>query len=96
MNMDERIARINALYHKSQAEGLTEEEKAEQAQLRKEYVASWTASPSSAPMAPPRTWARSLERSPAKPCCFFQRIDLEHSNFNVWWCGWPYGLECGA
>lgn len=40
MNMDERIARINALYHKSQAEGLTEEEKAEQAQLRKEYVAS--------------------------------------------------------
>ena len=40
MNMDERIARINALYHKSQAEGLTEEEKAEQAQLGKEYVAS--------------------------------------------------------
>ena len=40
MNMDERIARINALYHKSQAERLTEEEKAEQAQLRKEYVAS--------------------------------------------------------
>lgn len=40
MNMDERIARINALYHKSQSEGLTEEEKAEQARLRKEYVAS--------------------------------------------------------
>lgn len=40
MNMDERIRRINELYHKSQAEGLTEEEKAEQAQLRKEYVAS--------------------------------------------------------
>ena len=40
MNMDERIKRINELYHKSQAEGLTEEEKAEQAQLRKEYVAS--------------------------------------------------------
>ena len=40
MNMDERIARINALYHKSQNEGLTEEEKAEQARLRKEYVAS--------------------------------------------------------
>ncbi|MDE7252236.1 MAG: DUF896 domain-containing protein [Acetatifactor sp.] len=38
--MDERIRRINELYHKSQAEGLTEEEKAEQAQLRKEYVAS--------------------------------------------------------
>ena len=32
MNMDERIARINALYHKSQNEGLTEEEKAEQAE----------------------------------------------------------------
>lgn len=39
MNMDERIARINELYHKSQAEGLTEEEKEEQARLRKEYVA---------------------------------------------------------
>ena len=40
MNMDERIKRINELYHKSQAEGLTPEEKDEQAQLRKEYVAS--------------------------------------------------------
>ena len=40
MNMDERIKRINELYHKSQAEGLTEEEKAEQARLRQEYVAS--------------------------------------------------------
>lgn len=35
----ERIDRINALYHKSKAEGLTEEEKAEQAKLRKEYIA---------------------------------------------------------
>lgn len=32
------IDRINALYHKSQAEGLTEEEKEEQANLRKKYV----------------------------------------------------------
>lgn len=40
MTMDERIARINELYHKSKAEGLTEEEKAEQALLRKEYVLS--------------------------------------------------------
>jgi len=40
MNMDERIARINELYHKSQDVGLTEEEKAEQAKLRAEYVAS--------------------------------------------------------
>lgn len=40
MNMDEKIRRINELYHKSQSEGLTEEEKAEQAALRKEYVAS--------------------------------------------------------
>ena len=40
MNMDERIKRINELYHKSQAEGLTEEEKQEQEKLRKEYVAS--------------------------------------------------------
>lgn len=38
MNMNERIARINELYHKSQAEGLSEEEKEEQARLRKEYV----------------------------------------------------------
>lgn len=38
--MDERIKRINELYHKSQAEGLTEEEKDEQAKLRAEYVAS--------------------------------------------------------
>lgn len=40
MNMNERIARINELYHKSQKEGLSEAEKEEQAQLRKEYVAS--------------------------------------------------------
>ena len=40
MTMDERIARINALYHKSQNEGLTEEELAEQKKLRAEYVAN--------------------------------------------------------
>ena len=40
MNMNERIARINELYHKSQAEGLNEEEKEEQTRLRKEYVAN--------------------------------------------------------
>lgn len=38
MNMEERIARINELYHKSQNEGLTDAEKEEQARLRKEYV----------------------------------------------------------
>lgn len=38
MNMDERIARINELYHKSQSEGLNDDEKEEQARLRKEYV----------------------------------------------------------
>lgn len=38
MNMDERIKRINELYHKSKKEGLTEEEKAEQKKLRREYV----------------------------------------------------------
>jgi len=38
MNMDERIKRINELYHKSKAQGLTPEEKAEQAKLRAEYV----------------------------------------------------------
>ena len=40
MNMQEKIDRINALYHKSKAEVLTDEEKAEQAKLRAEYVAS--------------------------------------------------------
>lgn len=38
--MEEKIARINALYHKSQAEGLTADEKKEQAALRSEYVAN--------------------------------------------------------
>ncbi len=39
--MDEKkIARINALYHKSNESGLTEEEKKEQDTLRKEYIAS--------------------------------------------------------
>lgn len=38
--MEQKIARINELYHKSQAEGLTAEEKAEQAALRQEYVAN--------------------------------------------------------
>ena len=43
--MDEkRIARINALYHKSKAEGLTEEEKKEQALLRREYIEAVRAS----------------------------------------------------
>lgn len=35
-----RIDRINELYHKSQAVGLTEEVKEEQARLRQEYVAA--------------------------------------------------------
>ena len=40
MNMDERIKRINELYHKSQNEGLTDEEKLEQSILRQGYVDS--------------------------------------------------------
>lgn len=40
MTMEDKIKRINELYHKSKAEGLTEEEKEEQATLRKEYVAN--------------------------------------------------------
>ena len=40
MSLEEKIKRINELYHKSQAEGLTEEEKAEQAKLRAEYIAN--------------------------------------------------------
>ena len=39
-----RIDRINEIYHKSQSVGLTEEEKAEQAALRQEYIAAIRAS----------------------------------------------------
>ena len=38
MDMNERIARINELYHLSQERELTAEEKLEQRTLRKEYV----------------------------------------------------------
>ncbi len=40
MNVEQMTARINELYHKSQTEGLTEEEKEEQKQLRNAYVAN--------------------------------------------------------
>ena len=40
MTMDETIKRINELYHKSQAEGFTEEEKEEQKELRQKYIES--------------------------------------------------------
>ena len=40
--MDEqKIARINELYHKSKSEGLTDEERKEQQILRREYVDSF-------------------------------------------------------
>lgn len=39
-----KIDRINELARKSKAEGLTEEEKAEQAILRREYIDSFKAS----------------------------------------------------
>lgn len=37
---DNDIKRINELYHKSKAEGLTDDEKVEQAKLRKDYIES--------------------------------------------------------
>ncbi len=40
MNVEQMTARINELYHKSQTEGLTEEETEEQKQLRSAYVAN--------------------------------------------------------
>lgn len=40
MTMEEKIARINELYHKSKGEGLTDAEKEEQAALRKDYIAA--------------------------------------------------------
>ena len=39
-SMDEKIQRINELYHKSQKEGLSQEEKEEQAALRRDYINS--------------------------------------------------------
>ncbi|MBR4999102.1 MAG: DUF896 domain-containing protein [Clostridia bacterium] len=38
---EEKIARINELYKKSKAEGLTEEEKKEQQILRREFIDSF-------------------------------------------------------
>ena len=40
MTMEEKIARINELYHKSKETGLTEEEKEEQGRLRWDYINS--------------------------------------------------------
>lgn len=40
MIMEEKIKRINELYHKSKSVGLTEAEKEEQALLRKAYIES--------------------------------------------------------
>ena len=41
---EEKIDRINVLAHKSKSVGLTEEEKIEQAALRREYIDSFKAS----------------------------------------------------
>ncbi|MCR5509027.1 MAG: DUF896 domain-containing protein [Lachnospiraceae bacterium] len=38
--MDEKIKRINELYHKSKDKGLTDEEKEEQQKLRRDYIDS--------------------------------------------------------
>lgn len=38
MKLEEMIERINYLYKKSQNEGLTEEEKKEQEELRRKYI----------------------------------------------------------
>ena len=40
MTMEEKIARINALARKAKAEGLTDEEREEQARLRRDYIDS--------------------------------------------------------
>ena len=40
MMNNEKIDRINTLAHKAKSVGLTEEEKKEQAELRKEYLAA--------------------------------------------------------
>ena len=38
--LDDKIKRINELYHKAKAEGLTPEEAKEQQELRSEYIAN--------------------------------------------------------
>lgn len=38
---DEKIQRINVLYHKAKTEGLTEDEKLEQKVLRQEFIDSF-------------------------------------------------------
>ncbi len=38
---EEKIARINELYHKAKTDGLTEEEKEEQKVLRREFIDSF-------------------------------------------------------
>ncbi len=40
MIMEDKIKRINELYHKSKSEGLTDDEKEEQARLRQAYIES--------------------------------------------------------
>lgn len=40
MTLDEKIARINELYHKSKSGELTEDEKTEQQVLRQDYIAN--------------------------------------------------------
>ena len=39
-SLDDKIKRINELYHKAKAEGLTTEEAKEQQELRSEYIAN--------------------------------------------------------
>ena len=39
-SLEEKIKRINELYHKAKAEGLTPEEDKEQQELRSEYIAN--------------------------------------------------------
>ena len=40
MTLDDKIKRINELYHKAKAEGLTPQEAKEQQELRSEYLAN--------------------------------------------------------
>ena len=40
MTLDDKIKRINELYHKAKAKGLTPEEAKEQQELRSEYLAN--------------------------------------------------------
>ena len=80
----EQIDRINELYHKSQAVGLTDAEKEEQAALRKQYVADIKASLRGEPQRPFKQylhcregWFRDRSWKEIRKCWKNRKLNLE-------------------